>query len=81
MKRALFVILAFILIVLLSGCLPKVPDKIAGPTWVSKYQNIPLFQRTQANGGAIYFNKKDQPAEGSKEINLGLKNPALSFLL
>lgn len=62
------IILVLILIMLLSGCLPKVPKEITGPTWTSKYR-IPLIKMVDKD--KIYFNH--EPA-GETGENLGLED-------
>ncbi len=74
-RKPLFLILVFILIVFLSGCLPKVPEKITGPTWTSKYR-IPLVKLVGEN--KIYFNHEPE-SENGKNLELEKLKTDLSF--
>ena len=65
-SKTRLIFLLFVLITILSGCLPSVPKKITGPTWTSNYR-IPIIDQKRINLGS------------EDEEGLGLENVSINY--
>ncbi len=70
-KSLLLIVFILILIVLMSGCLPKTPKEITGPTWTSKY-TVPLIKKTKDNNNTQIFWGTPPPNEDPTKEQEGL---------
>ena len=82
-KSLLLIVFILILIVLMSGCLPKTPKEITGPTWTSKY-TVPLIKKTKENNNTQIFwgtPPNEDPTKEQEGLGLEDVDTDLSYLL